>query len=165
MIFLSTIKDAWLSGKKRILQVLGMGANDVREPFECAPFGVDASPLEGMIAVYADTLNKEEAVIVGYINENQVSGPGEIRLYALDQSGDVKTYIHLKNDGSLELLGGTHNLIRHSPLNTSLQDLVAKINTELGKIATGITAAGGSYAPAPVSIDISSAKIQEIKTI
>ena len=39
------------------------------------------------------------------------------------------------------------------------------INAELAKISTAISSLGGSYTVTPLTLDISAAKINEIKTI
>ena len=36
-----------------------------------------------MVAIFAETSNNSEAVIIGYINKNQVAGPGEKRIFSL----------------------------------------------------------------------------------
>ncbi|OJV51656.1 MAG: hypothetical protein BGO31_00180 [Bacteroidetes bacterium 43-16] len=165
MIFTTYIKNVFIRAKQRIIQVMAMGEQDIREPYESMPFGIDSAPLDGMVALYSDTSNSEESVIIGYINENQVAKMGEIRLYSLDGNGDQSTFIHLKNNGTIEFMGNTHNLVRYMPLNLGLQELVTKINTELSKIATGISGVGGVYLPTYTSLNISNSKIDELKTL
>lgn len=165
MILTTYIKNVFIRESKRFIQVMAMGPDDIREPYESMPFGIDASPLDGMVALYSDTSNSEESVIIGYINENQVAKMGEIRLYSLDGNGDQSTFIHLKNNGTVEFMGNTHNLVRYTPLNLGLQELVTKINTELSKIATGISGVGGVYLPTYTSLNISNSKIDELKTL
>ena len=60
--------------------------------------------------------------------------------------------------------GDTDNLVRYNPLNQSMGDLQNFINTQLQAIATGITAAGGTYTPGTLTIDISDAATPKIKT-
>ncbi len=165
MIFTTYIKNVFIRAKQRFIQVMAMGEHDIREPFECMPFGIDSAPLDGMVALYSDTTNSEESVIIGYINENQVAKMGEIRLYSLDANGNQSTFVHLKNNGTVEFMGNTHNLVRYTPLNSGLQQFVQQIQEQLTLIATGISAAGGSYSPGAISIDIAQAKINELKTL
>lgn len=55
-------------------------------------------------------------------------------------------------DGSIKLNDGSYNgLVRVDDLTTKLNNMVTAINIELGKIQTGIAAAGGSYAPATLN--------------
>jgi len=72
-------------------------------------------------------------------------------------------FIQLDED-FLQLLGDADNAVRFAPLDSNLQSLVSSIQCELVKIATGIAAAGGSYTPGTLSLDIDAAKIDEIKT-
>src|SRR5690606_8847873 len=97
--------------------------------------------------------------------KDQLAAIGELRLYATDGNGQLQTFVWLKNDGTIELGGNTDNAVRYLPLNTALQGQVTDINAELVKIQTAITGLGGAYAHTPVSIDISGAKIEEIKTL
>jgi len=74
-----------------------------------------------------------------------------------------KSFVWLKNDGSVQLNGNADNLVKHAALNTALQAEVTKINTELGKIAAGINAiVPGSYVVTPISVDITSAKVNNL---
>jgi hypothetical protein len=49
-------------------------------------------------------------------------------------------------------------------LNTAHTQLQTLINAELAKIATAILGVGGSYAPTPLNVSITAAKINQIKT-
>lgn len=165
MILTTYIKDVFIRESKRFIQVMAMGPDDIRESYECMPFGIDSAPLDGMVALYAETSNIEEPVIIGYINENQLAKMGELRLYSLDNNGVQSTFIHLKNNGTVEFMGNTHNLVRYTPLNNGLQQFVQQMQTQLTLIAAGISTAGGSYTPGVLSIDIDEAKINELKTL
>lgn len=165
MILTTYIKNVFIRESKRFIQVMAMGEQDIREPYESMPFGIDSAPLDGMVALYSDTSNSEESVIIGYINENQIANMGEIRLYSLDGNGDQSTFIHLKNNGTVEFMGNAHNLVRYTPLDSGLQQFVQQMQTQLAQIAAGISTAGGSYTPGTISININQAKIDELKTL
>jgi hypothetical protein len=162
MITLAKVDSTTITDKQREIKVLQFGAKTADE---CAPFGEDSNPLKDMIAVYAETAEVGEPVIIGYLNENQLAAVGEKRLYSLKPDGSLSFYTWLRNNGTMELGGNAHNLVRYEPLNNALQSLVNKINAELVKIQTGLTAVGGVYAPAPVSVDVSASKINEIKSL
>ena len=118
-----------------------------------------------MIAVYAETSNISEPVVVGYINKNQIAKTGEKRIFSLKPDGTVATSIHLFTDGTMNVGGDNDNAVRYSPLNSGIYAKDALINIELTKIATAISLLGGTYAPSNISTDIEAAKINEIKTI
>lgn len=153
------------SFSRRVVKFLRLGLSDTRTSLEAAPYGIDSNPVKDMIAIYLQTGVKGKDVVVGYINKNQVAEIGESRIYSTDSSGTLKFSIHLKNDGTCEVGGSSHNLVRYTPLNDGLQDFVTFVNQQLGLIATGIAAGGGSYTPGSASIDISDSKIDEIKTL
>jgi hypothetical protein len=150
---------------RREIKVLRYGKSDVQTALETSPYGIDSNPIEGMMAIYAETNEKGKTVIVGYLNKNQLSESGEIRLYSTDDQGELKTYLWLKKDGNIELGGNSDNLVRYSPLDSALKNLALSINQQLTLIASGITTAGGAYTPQQIDIDIADAKIDEIKTL
>lgn len=150
--------------QRRIIKVLRKGKSDVQTPMEAVPFGIDSNPIKDMIAVYGQTEEKGKTVIIGYIDKNKLAASGETRLYSTDNNGSLKTYVWLKNDGTMEIGGNTKHMVRYEELNTALQNFKTLMQTELGKIQTGIIAGGGSYTPGSLTIDVSPAKIDNIKT-
>lgn len=167
----STVIKATIESGIRKIQLYLNNRTDIREVTELAPAGVDASPIKDDIAVYAETATSGKSLSLGIINKKQKAAPGEIRLYAVDASGNEVFNVWLKGDGSI-LVGDSTNpaayinfLVKHTQLNTSLQTLATGINNNLTAIAAGLNAiVPGSYVPVPVSIDITSAKTSKIKT-
>lgn len=162
----------------RIVKVICLGKDDVREATEAAPFGVDGGPLKDMIAVYADTVDKGEPVIVGYLNAPQLAQAGELRLYSTDADGQQQFYAWLKGNGTLELGGDADNMVRYSKLeeafNTLKDDFNAfidryNLHIHIAPSGGGPTAAPDTAPPKPALVhttaDISPAKIDEIKTL
>ena len=145
---------------KRILKVEQFG---IKTASESLPFGIDSCAIENMTAIYVNTSNDAESVIVGYINKNQVAQAGETRLFSVDGSGSVVGYVFLKNDGTLELNGNTYTSTRFEPLKTCLNAQDNLINIELGKIATAISGLGGVYVPGTVTTNIDNAKSEDVK--
>lgn len=152
--------------KRRIPKFKRFGNSDVQTSFEASPYGIDSNPIKGMVAVYSETSEKGKTVVVGYLNKNQLAKPGETRLYSTNDSGELKIYCWLKDDGTIEFGGNTDNLIRYEKLNIALQAQVDLLNTELAKIAVVLnTLSPGSYTLTPIELDISTAKIEELKTL
>lgn len=118
-----------------------------------------------MVAVYSETAEKGKDVIVGYLNKNQLADVGESRMYATDANGNLKLYVWLKADGTMELGGTADNAVRYQKLSDATTAYQNKVITELGKISAAIALLGGSYTVGDVSFDISQAKINEIKTL
>lgn len=161
MITFAKFASAVIDAGKRILKVEQFGAKTANEAM---PFGDDSQPLADFIAIMADTSNIGEPVIIGYINKNQVAGPGEKRLYSLKGDGSESAYIWLKNNETLELNGSAHNIVRYTPLKAGIDAKDALIVAELAKIATAISSLGGVYVPGNISTDISNSKVDNVKT-
>ena len=160
MITLSKLKSVAIEQGQRILKVMQYGPKTANE---CGPFGLDSSPLENYTAIYAETANAGESLIIGYIQKTQLANPGESRLFSLDSNGVLKAEIFCKADGTIILNGGLFNSVRYENLNSELQKLKTDINTELLKVQTAITTLGGTYANAPLNLDLTSAKSDTIK--
>ena len=111
MITNATVDSTSTEDGMRMIKVDQFGA---KEPYECAPFGFDSNPVKDMTAVYADTSENGEPVIIGYINENQLSDIGELRLY-----NSNKSYIWLKNDDTIELNGNSRTIVAFIDLKTA----------------------------------------------
>lgn len=151
--------------KRRLIKVLRKGKSDVQTPFEASPFGIDSNPLKDMIAVYGATEEKGKSVIIGYIDKKKVAATGETRLFSTDDEGNLKFYLWLKNDGTMQIGGTSDNAVRYQKLDDGLQQFKDDIQAQLALIATGIAAAGGSYSPGVLNVDISQSKIEEVKTL
>ncbi len=160
MLTYAILKSSVIEQGKRILKVLQFGAKTANESM---PFGYDGNPIADMTAIYANTSNNSETVIIGYINKNQIAGVGETRLFSLDSNGALKSFVWLKNDGDLQLNGDEYTSVRFAPLNTGLQNQNTLINAELTKIQIAITALGGAYTPAMVSTNIDNSESQKVK--
>ena len=157
----------------RLIKFLRKGKDDTRECKVSAPYGIDSVPVEDMIAVYSPTQQNGRNVIIGYLNKNAIADVGELRFYSTDADGVEQNYIHLKNDGDIEIGGSTDNMVRYSDLEAAFNrlksdhnDLVSKF---LAHVHPGVTVGAGSTGVTPTLVspspaDISGAKIEEIKT-
>lgn len=162
---LVTFKSAVITAGYRIAKILGWG-NIPLTADQVSPFGIDSSPVKNMIAVYAETEEGGDQVIIGYFNRSVMAAPGETRLFSLDPAtGNLSIDLWLRTDGTMELGGIGNNLVRYTALNAGIEEQNTKINAELLKIATAIATLGGAYTPEEVSTDISESEINEIKCI
>lgn len=160
MASISKIKGFFLENGFRIFKVLQYGAKSTDE---CSPFGIDSNPINGTTAILQETDTSSEPVIIGYIQKKRKSEPGELRIYSVDSEGNEKAFLWLKKDGTIELNGNSDNAVKYIPLDIAMQKLSTDINAELTAIASGIATAGGSYIPNSISIDISEAKVDNVK--
>jgi len=153
------------SATSRLVKILRFGKSDVQEPRQSSAFGIDSNPVPKLLAVYSETSENGKAVILGYININQLADIGECRIYSTDENNSLKAYLWAKNDGDLLVNGDTDNLIRYLKLNQGLQQFVNDLKLELTAIQAGIIAGGGTYTPNPAfHLDISDSKIDNVKT-
>lgn len=163
-ITFSKFKNATIKNFKRVLKVQQFG---VKTAAESMPFGDDSAPLENMVAIFAETSNNSEPVIIGYINKHQLAGPGEKRIFSLKPDGTVATYIYLKSDGVTEL-GGTANFaVKYNELETEFNKLKSTLNSLISKYNAHVHAAPNTPTPAVEVVNtsnISLAKNNKIKT-
>ena len=161
MITFSIVKDWFVKNGFKVLKVQEFGAKTAEQ---ASDFGEDSTPLKDMVALYANTSEDGDNVIIGYLNKHHLTAEGEKRIFSLRPDGSMSIDIHLKNDGTLQIGGDAHTAVRFAPLNTAIQQQIAQaINAELTKIQAGITAAGGTYTPQPLNVDLSGAESQNIK--
>lgn len=154
---------------KRVIKFLGMGTDDVQTAQQTSPYGFDSNPVAGLVGVYAKTGQMGKTVLLGYFNRDQIAGIGETRLYSTDEDGELKTYIHLKNDETIEIGGNSDNMVRYSKLEEAFNQLRDDFNshTHITTATVGASPTPGTIAPPTTSsaADISGAKIDKIKTL
>lgn len=175
MINLTKLKEATVQAGKRIAKLVRYGNSDVVTANDVVPFGIDSGVPAGYIAVYAEVKNKQERVVVGYLNINALCAAGESRLYSTNSEGDsISTYVMLRTDGSMELGGSAYNATRYQEVETAYNELKETVNNLVQAFNSHIhaTPAGASVAPTavpgvipatPSSGDITPAKSDNIK--
>ena len=165
------LKDA-----ERLIKFKRLGNDDIQEVVQVNPYGVDANPIKDMVAIYSPTLQQGQAVIIGYVNKNQLADVGEHRIFSTDADGALQFYLHLKNDGTAEFGGDTKNMVRYQELETAFNQLRDDFNSLVAtyNAHTHVYAPGpGTPIPTPPPVgpgspsaaDITPARIDEIKTL
>lgn len=162
MIAFSKYSSAALESGKRILKSIGIGGS-VMTTKESMPFGIDSQPLENWTAIYAETTNKSESVIIGYINKNQIAEPGENRMYALGPEGGISSFVFLKSNGEIWLNSGENSAVLWEGLKNSIDQQNLLINIELMKISTTLAVLGVVYAPGTINANLTAAKSLKVK--
>jgi hypothetical protein len=71
--FAKVISTSFNDLQQRMIKFLQSCRSDVRMKPQAAPYGVDSSPIIGMVAIHGETTVKGNSVIVGYINKNQLA--------------------------------------------------------------------------------------------
>ena len=154
MLTISRVKQA----ANEFIKVLRFGLSDVVTAKQFTPAGLTSKPIKNQIAIYAKTSDNNEPAIIGYLSELNGIAEGELKIFSLDSNGVEKIYIHIKNDGTIEFGGTADNLVKYIPLNTALNQLIIDLNAQFAKIA-----AVYPYPITPLTIDISGAKVSELK--
>ena len=147
----------------RQIKLTGLGSVDHKEVYHVQPFGVNSRPGDGKKVVYADTAKDGDNIALGVIQIKNDIEKGETRIFSENESGAVVFELILKNDGTAEIGGSSDFAVKYNELNTGLSNQDSAINAELAKIQTAITGLGGAYARIPISTNISSAKVDNIK--
>jgi len=127
------------NAKERLIKFLGWGKNDVQSQKEASPYGTDSSPIKNMIAIYAQTANGSESIVIGYINKNQLADVGEHRIYSTNSDGDLQAEIWLKKNG--KILINANGDSTEVQINTGQYKAVLgdKNQTVLNNLATVLT--------------------------
>lgn len=161
---IAAVTSSEIKNGVRFIKVTVMGKDDVQNIKQLVPYGFDSAPIADDRAMHMETLQFGENFIAGYVGKNQEAKPGESRMFSTDVDGNLQTFIFLKDDGTIEIGGDADNMIRYAPFNSELQNFKNQIQAELALISAGIAAAGGSYTPGILTLDLSASKIDEVKT-
>jgi hypothetical protein len=164
---------------KGLRRIKSTFSGDTHDSVQISPFGDDSCPTEGVKGIKMATSTDAYHVILGYFNRSNIAAEGEKRLYSLSPDGSISFYVHLKNNGTMELGGTDDNIVRYSELKSGFDELKGDFNNFLTNeynIHThpipGVTPGSGSTTSSVTTslgtsseADISGCKIDEIKTI
>lgn len=122
----------------RFVKFLRFGRGDYQTAMNVTPYGVDSNPIKDMIAVYGQTSEKGDTVVLGYINKSSVAQPGENRIFSTNAQGQVQASIYLKADGvivitgnSIEFLGSEKTLAKFQELKEGFDQLKSDLNDHI----------------------------------
>jgi len=154
---------------RRVVKFLRYGKNDTRTAIQSAPAGIDAGPIKNLVAVYARTEKKGNPVIIGYLNKNAISKPGELRFYSQDSDGNELVYLYLNENGIIELGGNTDFAVKYNELKTAFDQLKSDFNNLVTVYNSHIhTAPSGPTSTTPSTgtssaADMTSSKVDNVK--
>jgi len=172
MIRIAKYLSAKIDSKaRRIVKSLVLGKRDVQLSYEASPFGVDGKPVADMRAVHVRTGVKGETATIGYINLNQKAKDGELVLYSTkaDDGSSEQAYMHLKNDGDLELNGDQDHLMRYSEFAEWAAEMEARMEDHYHSDPSSGVTGTPLQGPQPgvaltVTNDHEDAKVDTVKT-
>lgn len=159
------------SANRRLVKFFRFGKDDVQEVLNASASGDDSPPTENMRGIYVQTSQVGTPVLVGYINDKQIAKPGEKRIFATDQNGNVLLHFYMKDDSTIEL-GGTGNYaVKFNELESQFNELNSKFNSFVTSYNLHVHPIIGSATSATTSTailsnaNISLAKNNKIQTI
>lgn len=144
------------NAKQRLIKFIGWCKNDVKNPPECMPYGVDSNPIKNIVAIYIQNPSGQ-LVVVGYLNVNQMADTGEFRTYATDSDGNLKGSIWLKNTGEIDILAtGTPKKIKLNSGSSKavLGDKLTTVLNDISGLLTSINTWGSTVTP-PLVLPVS----------
>lgn len=162
--------------KRMLIKFLNFGKYDILEKHNSTPYGFESNPIKDMKAVYVKSEHNSEGVIIGYINVDLITDVGESRMFSTDDKGELKMFLHLKNDGTAEFGGDQKNLTRFQELKDGFDELKQDFNNHVDNWNAFATAyvPGSPTTPGtpPTALNsksstasIDDAKIDELKTL
>lgn len=144
-------------GDRLMLQVEISNPDDIQTVEYVSLPGQDENPIDGS-KVYIIEVGPSYKIGIA-VDDGIVPAmaTGEKRMYSLDDAGVIQAFIKLLKSGIIEINGNADFAIRFNALDTALQGLVTAIN------ATFATKADASGAAGALILDISTAKVDEVK--
>lgn len=133
---------------RRYTKFVCSGPDDVQECLTVAPFGIDSNPTDDTRGVLSETGVMGDSVFMGVINVNQSAAVGEIRMFSVNTSNVVQTFVWLKNNGNILLGGDQKNLTRFQELESGFNQLKSDFNAHVINYNAHVhPAPGGATSP------------------
>ena len=164
-MIISKVISTLIEKGRNIVKVQRLGGKDIQTGYNVLPFGIDSNIPVGYRAIFADTGNIGDKIIVGIINDKCIANIGELRLHSED-SGTEKIYVYLKKDGTFELGGNTDFMVSYNNLVTEFNKLKKAFNDFALVYAPGSPSVTGL--PATIGqcdADITKCKKDNLKTL
>lgn len=169
------IKSSINDIKRRVFQSERYGKDDIVEIEQGSEFGIDSNPPKGTPLLMIKT--DRASYVIGSISGFKESDYGEFRAFSTDSEGkEIKTYVHLLNNGEIHLGGDEYSAVRYEELKSQFDklrddfnDLVSKYNSHVHTTtATVGTGSVGVISPTtstgtPSTVDLTNAESKDIK--
>lgn len=149
-------------GKAVVIQLVGAGGIERTAEMYHNP-GISSMPTPEDRVVELPIGRSGSRVIIASHNYRAEVEPetGETIIYSTNAAGDtVKSKIHLKTDGTIDINGDSKRLVTYDELNTALQNHTHAAGTLLDSTGAPVTGATGT----PVALDLSAAETTTVKT-
>lgn len=141
-----------------LLQVRLRDAKDIQTIELMTPAGDDSIPVNGSRVAILQVSSSYKIAIAQNDNITPIMGAGEKMIYS--QSGNaIEAFIKLLNTGIIEINGNNDFAVRFNALQAAINTFIGLLNTTLSTKLDGAGVAG------TLTLDISSAKVSEVKII
>lgn len=170
-LLVTTLSSSLDDDQFRLIKVDAAAGIDIRIVDQVAPYGIDSNPIDGVTG-FLDETAMDAHHILGYLNQDALAEPGEIRVYSTDGDAAPKAFAWFKADGTIHLNGDADHAVRYSKLEEAFNklkddfnDLVQKFNSHTHNTPSGTSdAVLPTQKGQPSTADITPAKIDTIKT-
>lgn len=145
------------SGDRVMLQVQITNSDDIQTVEYVSLPGQDENPINGSRVYIIEVSDSYKIGIAVDDGVTPAMETGEKRLYSLSDAGVIQAFIKLLKTGIIEINGDADFAVRFTALEAQMQILVTDINAAFATKVNGSGAAGG------LVLDLSSAKVSEVK--
>ncbi|MDX5583643.1 MAG: hypothetical protein QNK20_01745 [Aureibaculum sp.] len=108
-----------------------LGISDQRKYFSISPFGISFNAPEDTRALTTDSRNADENFVIGVLNSIKPDdlNKGESAIFSTSEDGStLKSFVKLRNDGTMELNGNADNLVGFNDLKIGFDKLTEDFN-------------------------------------
>lgn len=145
------------TNQRVMLQVQMSNPDDIQTVEYVNLPGQDENPINGSRVYIIEVGSSYKIGIAVDDGVDPWGDPGEKRVYSTDDSGAIQAFINLLKTGIIEVNGNVDFAVRFDALEARMQILVTAINAAFATKINGSGAAGG------LVLDLSSAKVAEVK--
>lgn len=145
------IKSSINDIKRRVFQSERYGKDDIVEFEQGSEFGIDSNPPKGTPLLMVKT--DRASYVIGSISGFKESDYGEFRAFSTDSEGkELKTYIHLLNNGEIHLGGDDYSAVRYEELKAQFDKLRDDFNDLVSKYNSHVHTTTATVGTGPVGV-------------
>jgi hypothetical protein len=153
----------------RQFQVNCIGGNDTGKYYMLSVFGEDANIPVDTKALTTGSTNKDINFVVGVLNslKDDNLNPGDKIIFSSSDDGsEIKSFVKLLNDGTIEMNGNADNIAGFTELKEGFDELVENVNEIIQALITWVPVAndgGAALKTLVTDISLSTANIDDSK--
>jgi phage gp45-like len=149
------------TAERLMLQVRISSRDDIQTVEYVSLPGQDENPVDGS-RVYIIEVGASYKIAIGADDGvTPAMDTGEKRLYSQDNAGTIQAFIKLLKSGIIEVNGNADFAVRFSKLEDMVNDLNAKYDVHVHP--DPLSGNTGPPTNAPLGLDVSAAKVEEVK--